>query len=90
MDEITRDHAQKFYKWWSKRLVEIEKRRALTANGANRELGKLCKLYRECWEFAGDENRDNLFWTCRGLVPGCYEYTHKGRSVTAIKENYYG
>lgn len=61
MDTITRDHAQIFYKWWAKRLMPTGSQRALTANSANRELGNLRKLYREYWEFVGDENRDNPF-----------------------------
>lgn len=76
MDTITREHAQRFYKWWAKRLVPTQKRRALTANSANRELGNLRKLYREYWEFVGDENRDNPFRRLNFTETGLKDIPH--------------
>lgn len=61
MNEITRDHGRKFYNWWAKRLQPNGKQRALTSNSANRDLGNLRKLYREFWEYQGDETRENPF-----------------------------
>ncbi|MEM7569984.1 MAG: tyrosine-type recombinase/integrase [Pseudomonadota bacterium] len=61
MTEITRDHGRKFYNWWAKRLQPNGERRALTPNSANRDLGNLRKLYREFWEYQGDEARENPF-----------------------------
>lgn len=76
MDKITRDHARKFYKWWAKRLVPSENQRALTANSANRELGNLRKLYREYWEFVGEENRDNPFRRLNFTETGLKDIPH--------------
>ncbi len=76
MDKITREHARKFYKWWAKRLVPTRNQRALTANSANRELGNLRKLYREYWEFVGEENRDNPFRRLNFTETGLKDIPH--------------
>jgi hypothetical protein len=63
MDKITRDHARKFYEWWCDRIYPKDSRSALAKtyrpNSANRELGNLRKLYREYWNYQGEETREN-------------------------------
>jgi len=61
MDEITREHARDFYKWWAKRLLPRGNRKPLTSNSANRDMGNIRKLYRQYWEYEGEEDRDNPF-----------------------------
>jgi len=61
MHKINRDHARKFYNWWAGRLRPKDGSKPLTGNSANRDLGNLRKLYREFWEYEGDENRENPF-----------------------------
>lgn len=61
MDSITRDHARAFYNWWAKRLIPSDGQKALTTNSANRDLGNIRKLYRQYWEYEGDEMRSNPF-----------------------------
>lgn len=61
MDEITRDHARKYYNWWAGRVAPRNGIKPLTANSANRDIGNIRKLYREFWEYEGDENRQNPF-----------------------------
>jgi len=46
MDEITREHARDFYKWWAKRLQPKGNKKPLTSNSANRDIGNIRKLYR--------------------------------------------
>lgn len=59
MDAITREHARAFYNWWAERLHPRGNQRGLSPSSANRDLGNMRKLYREYWEFEGDETRDN-------------------------------
>lgn len=61
MDEITREHARDFYNWWGKRLLPKGNKKPLTSNSANRDMGNIRKLYRQYWEYEGEENRDNPF-----------------------------
>ena len=61
MDGITREHAREFYNWWAGRLIPKGNQKALTSNSANRDLGNIRKLYRQYWEFEGDEMRENPF-----------------------------
>ena len=61
MDGITREHAREFYNWWAGRLIPQGNKKALTTNSANRDLGNIRKLYRQYWEFEGDEMRENPF-----------------------------
>ena len=61
MHEITRDHARKYYNWWAGRVAPKKGIKPLTANSANRDIGNIRKLYREFWEYEGDENRQNPF-----------------------------
>ncbi len=61
MDKITRKHARKFYGWWGNRLKPKDGKRGLSANSANRDLGNVRKLYREYWEYVGEESRENPF-----------------------------
>jgi len=68
MDAITREHARVFYNWWAERLRPKGNQRGLSPSSANRDLGNMRKLYREYWEFEGDENRDNPFRR-NGLPP---------------------
>jgi len=61
MHEITRDHARKYYNWWAGRLAPKDGSKPLTANSANRDIGNIRKLYRQFWEYEGDEGRENPF-----------------------------
>ncbi len=61
MGEITREHARAFYNWWAKRLQPRGNRKPLTSNIANRDIGNIRKLYRQYWEYEGEEDRDNPF-----------------------------
>lgn len=61
MDGITRDHAREFYNWWAGRLIPQGNKKPLTTNSANRDLGNIRKLYRQYWEFEGEETRENPF-----------------------------
>ncbi|WP_017932542.1 site-specific integrase [Robiginitomaculum antarcticum] len=61
MNKINRDHARKYYNWWAARVAPKDGSKPLTTNSANRDLGNIRKLYREFWEYEGDENRDNPF-----------------------------
>jgi len=61
IDEITREHARAFYNWWAERVSPTDGRKPLSANSANRDIGNLRKLYREYWEFEGEEDRENPF-----------------------------
>lgn len=61
MHKITRDHARKYYNWWAGRVAPKDGSKALTTNSANRDLGNIRKLYREFWEYEGEETRDNPF-----------------------------
>ncbi len=61
MHKITRDHARKYYNWWAARVAPKDGSKPLTTNSANRDLGNIRKLYREFWEYEGEENRENPF-----------------------------
>ncbi len=61
MDEINREHGRKFYDWWADRLIPKGNKKALTTNSANRDLGNIRKLYRQFWEYEGEEDRENPF-----------------------------
>jgi integrase len=61
MHKITREHARKYYNWWAARVAPKDGSKPLTTNSANRDLGNIRKLYREFWEYEGDENRENPF-----------------------------
>lgn len=61
MDAITREHAREFYNWWAGRLIPKGNEKPLTTNSANRDLGNIRKLYRQYWEFEGEEMRENPF-----------------------------
>ncbi len=61
MDSLDRTHARKFYNWWGTRLLPKDGRQGLNPNSANRDLGNLRKLYREYWEYEGQEERQNPF-----------------------------
>ncbi len=61
MHKINRDHARKFYNWWSDRLRPTDGSKPLSGNSADRDLGNLRKLFREYWKYEGDENRQNPF-----------------------------
>ncbi len=50
MHKINRDHARKFYNWWSDRLRPTDGSRPLSGNSADRDLGNLRKLFREYWK----------------------------------------
>lgn len=65
MDQITRQHARKFYDWWGRRLLPNGKGKPLRPNSANRDLGNLRKLYREYWVYQGEEERENPFRNLR-------------------------
>jgi len=61
MNEITREHGRKFYDWWAGRLVPKGNQKPLTSNSANRDLGNIRKLFRQYWEYEGEEDRENPF-----------------------------
>jgi hypothetical protein len=61
MDGITREHARELYNWWAGRLIPQGNKKALTTNSANRDPGNIRKLYRQYWEFEGDQMRENPF-----------------------------
>ncbi len=61
MDKITRDHARKVYDWWVSRLKSKDGKKPLSPNSANRDMGNLRKLYREYWNYEGEESRENPF-----------------------------
>ena len=61
MDEITRADARKFYLWWGERLKPKKDKPGLSGNSANRDLGNLRKIFREYWEYVGEEGRENPF-----------------------------
>ncbi len=60
IESITREHAQKFYRWW---LDRIEGPDTLSGSSGNRDVGNMRKIYREYFLYQGDE-RENPF---RGL-----------------------
>ena len=61
IEQITREHAREFYNWWAGCLIPQGNQKALTTNSANRDLGNVRKLYRQYWEFEGEEMRENPF-----------------------------
>jgi len=61
MTKLDRSHARQFYDWWADRLRPKGNCKPLKPNSANRDLGTLRKLYREYWEYEGQEERDNPF-----------------------------
>ncbi len=61
MHKINRDHARKFYNWWSGRLRPTDGSKPLSGNSVDRDLGNLRKLFCEYWKYEGDENRQNPF-----------------------------
>lgn len=61
MNEITRKHAQSFYKWWGERLKPKAGKRGLSPSSANRDIGNLRALYRTFWTYEGDLERRNPF-----------------------------
>jgi integrase len=60
---ITREDAQKFYRYWRARIAPTDKGTAAThtASSGNRQVGALRTLYREYFEFMGDGDRLNPF-----------------------------
>ena len=66
MSEITREHAKRFHLWWARRIMPDDPEvRALTANSGNRDMGNIRKLYRQYWEYEGEEGRINPFRNLR-------------------------
>jgi len=65
MDKLNREHAREFYNWWAERLLPEGDKKPLAPNSANRDLGNLRKLYREYWEYMGEEGRSNPFRNMR-------------------------
>ena len=61
MDKITREHARNFHEWWGERLLPKDGSRPLSADSAYRDIGNLRALFREYWEYEGEENRENPF-----------------------------
>ena len=61
MDEMTRDHARKYYNWWAARVSPKDGCKALSPNSANRDIGNIRKLYSQYWEYEGEESRENPF-----------------------------
>lgn len=61
MNEITRKHAQAFYKWWGQRLRPKGGARGLSPSSTNRDLGNLRALYRAFWTYEGEIERSNPF-----------------------------
>ena len=73
MDKITRAHGKMFYEWWGARLRPSGNEKPLRPNSANRDLGTLRKLYREYWEYEGQDERDNPFKKLRFQDKGVVE-----------------
>lgn len=77
ISEITREHAKKFHNWWSKRIIPDDPLiKARSANSGNRDMGNLSKLYRQYWEYEGQEDRANPFRKLRFSDSGGKEVLH--------------
>lgn len=62
LTDITRDHAQKFQRFWPDRVLKPKKgEQAVTPNTANRHLGKVRVLYTSYFRHVGEEHRPNPF-----------------------------
>ena len=60
--DITREHAQKFQRYWIDRMLRPKKgEKAVTPNTANRHLGNVRVLYSAYFKHIGDETRPNPF-----------------------------
>lgn len=65
LENISREDACKFYKWWLDRVTPGEGRvKLLSPSSANRDLGNMRKLYAEYFKYLGEDDRQNPF---RGL-----------------------
>jgi integrase len=62
VNDITRDDAQKFWRFWLDRVApKAPARPTHTASSGNRQLGALSKLYAEYYRHMGDPDRVNPF-----------------------------
>lgn len=62
MADITRDHAIKYRNWWMERITQGDPDGNFPIPyTANRHIGNIRTLYREFYEFIGDEFRENPF-----------------------------
>lgn len=64
IDEITRDHARKFYNWWRERIAPSVQSGASpthSASSGNREIGTLKVLYQRYFEYIGLQDVKNPF-----------------------------
>ncbi|WP_031555785.1 site-specific integrase [Parvularcula oceani] len=62
LTDITRDHAQKFHRFWTDRMLKPKKgEQAVTPNTANRHLGNVRVLYTSYFRHIGEEDRANPF-----------------------------
>ena len=61
LEEITRDDARNFYKWWLDRISPDAGRKALSPSSANRDVGNMRKFFTEYFKFIGEEERVNPF-----------------------------
>lgn len=62
---VSRDDAQVFYKWWTRRLTPKIGGKALSPKTANRDFSTLHKLYADYFTYFGNEDRPNPFRNLR-------------------------
>ena len=86
MTDITREHAKGFHKWWSQRIMPTDPNiKALSANSGNRDMGNLNKLYRQYWEYEGEEERTNPFRKLRFTDTGGKDVLHFSNEWVRLK-----
>ncbi|EKF20185.1 DUF6538 domain-containing protein [Nitratireductor pacificus] len=61
MAEITRDDAQRIYRYWLERIAPKEGRATHSASSGNRDIGNMRVLYDAYFQHMGDEERKNPF-----------------------------
>ena len=72
IEDITREDAQKFYRWWLERITGPDQ---LSGSAGNRDVGNIRKLYREYFAYM-DQDMPNPF---RGLT-----FKESGRTIPAF------
>lgn len=66
MDDITREIALRYEDWWRDKLkADINGKRAVKPNTANRHIGNMRGLYSAYFKYIGDEDRRNPFRNMR-------------------------
>jgi integrase len=61
IDEITDEHAQRVFDWWSDRITGKNSGKRMSGNSGNRDIGNLRLIYREVFKRQGDKKRPNPF-----------------------------